>query len=37
MYQELPEITLSASSRSVNEVKAIEIKPDILNAIKDNR
>ncbi|MDY4736762.1 hypothetical protein, partial [Terrisporobacter sp.] len=33
----LPEITLSASSRSVNEVKAIEIKTDILNVIKENR
>ena len=33
----LPEITLSASSRSVNEVKAIDIKTDILNAIKENR
>ena len=35
--KELPEITLSASSRSVNEVKAIDIKTDILNAIKENR
>ena len=35
--KELPEITLSASSRSVNEVKAIDIETDILNAIKENR